>query len=352
MIWWLLPLTLILGCRSSPPTPNPSSVTVMAYNVENLFDTKDDPGKDDETYLPLSAKAEPSLKKACAKIPIPHYRIACYKTDWTHEKLIIKMQRLAQVILSVNQGRGPDVLILEEVENLAVLEQLRTQYLAKAGYKPAILLEGPDRRGIDVGMLSRLPQTAPPKLHIVSLKAQKGLKKNRIHPTRGILQATFSLPDKTNLHVFGVHFPSQGSPSQARLQAVARLNQLQQNLPEADLVIAGGDFNITKREDQKIYVESLGPQWLISHKLGCSNCKGTHNYRGHWSFLDALLFSKNLAPEAKGPWLVDAKSIRVESLVKVQVQKRKNIPARFLDGKKERGVSDHWPIVAEIRRKD
>ena len=33
-----------------------SSITVMSYNVENLFDSLDDPGKDDKAYLPIKTK--------------------------------------------------------------------------------------------------------------------------------------------------------------------------------------------------------------------------------------------------------------------------------------------------------
>ena len=69
----------------------------------------------------------------------------------------------------MNDGRGADIIALQEVENVAILERLRTEYLADSGYLPAILIEGQDIRGIDVAFLSRLPlaepgQTAPADL--------------------------------------------------------------------------------------------------------------------------------------------------------------------------------------------
>ena len=40
----------------SSVTVSDAAITVMSYNVENLFDSLDDPGKDDKAYLPYSLK--------------------------------------------------------------------------------------------------------------------------------------------------------------------------------------------------------------------------------------------------------------------------------------------------------
>ena len=41
------------------------SISVMTYNLENFFDTYDDPNKDDKAYLPLSVKQNPDHINAC-----------------------------------------------------------------------------------------------------------------------------------------------------------------------------------------------------------------------------------------------------------------------------------------------
>ena len=38
------------------------SFSVMAFNVENMFDNLDDPNKEDETYLPVSMKTSQILQ--------------------------------------------------------------------------------------------------------------------------------------------------------------------------------------------------------------------------------------------------------------------------------------------------
>ena len=45
-----------------------SSITVMSYNVENLFDSLDDPGKDDKAYLPYSLKQNKDHIEACNRV--------------------------------------------------------------------------------------------------------------------------------------------------------------------------------------------------------------------------------------------------------------------------------------------
>ena len=52
----VLTVLFITGCISNEHQASKGALTVMTYNVENLFDSLDDPGKDDETYLPIEVK--------------------------------------------------------------------------------------------------------------------------------------------------------------------------------------------------------------------------------------------------------------------------------------------------------
>lgn len=119
-----------------PPVAAPAAadeLTLASYNVENFFDPFDDPDKDD-------ADSTPSL----AQYPI-------------------EVARRARSIASTLGA--PDVLALEEVEKLAVLEDLAAHpLLADFGYAAA-LIEGPDGRGIDVGFLYRRE-----RLRLISLE--------------------------------------------------------------------------------------------------------------------------------------------------------------------------------------
>lgn len=323
----------------------------MTYNVENLFDNLDDQGKEDETYLPIEVKRTAQHRRKCARVSRDYYRKLCMNTDWSDAKIKRKLKRLADVILQIKNGQGPDVLIMQEVENLNVLERLRLNHLKGKGYLKSILIEGPDKRGIDVAIMSKLPQAGKAKLNIIDLsvadKEKKKADKNwKARPTRGILQARFQLPDDKKLTVFGVHFPSQGSPTPYRKVAVTTLNKLKKKLAPSEYVIAAGDFNITTKEDAKegLFSKDLAKEWMVSHLIGCNSCEGTHSYRGDWSFLDAILFSKNFRGEV---WVVDRKSIRVANK-SIYQKNHYGAPARFRDGKNQKGVSDHWPLAADI----
>ncbi len=331
-----------------------SALTVMTFNVENLFDTQDDPEKKDEPFLPLAHKNQRIAAKCRVANEGNNYRLKeCLTKDWSEGILEMKMKRLTDVLKQVKNGRGPDILILQEVENIGILERWRQEYLADFGYKPAILIEGPDERGIDVGLLTRLETSGPATLHIIPFKANENLKADQIRATRGILEANLKLPDGSPLTVFGVHFPSQGGPTETRHQAVEFLNSLKAKLPADRYVIAGGDFNITSDEDiQSGYVSRiLAKEWGVSHILGCADCPGTTYYPKNqsWSFFDILLVSQNMLPEKATSWHVMPASIRIENNSRYQVN-RFGGPARFNENSKN-GVTDHWPMVMEVMKK-
>ncbi len=98
----------------------PGEVTVAAYNLLNLFDEYDDPYRDDE-----GTPAKPRTQ----------------------------LEHLAASIHALNA----DVITVEEVENRDVLERFVNVFLADMGYRDVVLFEGNDRRGIDVGLISRVP---------------------------------------------------------------------------------------------------------------------------------------------------------------------------------------------------
>ena len=87
------------GQLPSSSTP-PGKICVAFYNVENLFDTVDDPGIDDAEFLPDG------------------------KNHWTTDKYHTKIANIAKVIKAMNDGNGPDILGLAEVENMHVMKDL------------------------------------------------------------------------------------------------------------------------------------------------------------------------------------------------------------------------------------
>ncbi len=108
----------------------PSVAVIMSYNVENLFDTINDP-ENDEDFLPSG------------------------KLKWNSQRYQEKLNHIAQVINGVKTENGdhyPLVVGLIEVEHASCLEDLGAlPSLAQAHYKVAFI-EGEDERGIDVGL--------------------------------------------------------------------------------------------------------------------------------------------------------------------------------------------------------
>ena len=342
----------LLACSPVPPEaesthPAPHTVTIMTFNVENLFDNDDDEGKDDRTYFPLEVKQTDEHKKACAEITVERWRDECLYWDWSDSIIEHKLSVIAKAILQVNDGRGADIIALQEVENIEILERLRTEYLADANYRPAVLIEGQDHRGIDVAFLTRLELAGEPVLH---RNPFTGFDEKQVADTRGILQAEFVLPDGSILTGFAVHFPAPHQPTGMRDVAYAHLNQLKSALPAGRPAFAAGDFNTTAEEDRNknMLERHARPQWTVVHELGCGGCKGTHYYQptGEWSFLDMILWSPGELRGAQATWKLSDNPYYVANRSPDQVLEN-GIPARFSlpEGS---GVSDHWPLVVTI----
>jgi endonuclease/exonuclease/phosphatase family metal-dependent hydrolase len=327
-----------------------SSLTIMTFNVENLFDNVDDPGKDDRTYLALAAKQNEQHRAACATIEVDRWREQCLDWDWNDDIIEKKLGVVAAVILQVGEGRGPDIVALQEVENIGILERLREEYLGAAGYKPGILIEGDDLRGIDVALLTRLDLAEPPALHRIAFS---GVAQDRVYDTRGILEATFVRPDGSLLTGYSVHFPAPFHPTEMREAAYRALNALRAQLPPDRDAFAAGDFNTTVVEDSE--KDMLGrfarPYWTVAHEVGCGRCKGTSYYapRDDWSFLDMILWSPAEIRGENATWELRADSVRIAN--GAPGQKRADGTPRRFEMPGGSGVSDHWPVVVTIESK-
>jgi len=353
MTWIAVVLAgLAAGCRQAPPTePVPGhAITIMSFNVENLFDNDNDPDKDDDTFLALADKQSDAHRAKCAPIPVDRWREQCLDWDWSDEIIERKLSVTAAAILQVDSGRGPDIVALQEVENLAILERLRTDYLRDAGYLPAILVEGNDARGIDVAFLTRLPLAGPPELRPVDFS---DFPPERVADTRDILEASFVLPDGSLLTGFAVHFPAPFQPTGMREASYAELNRLRGALPPDRPAFAAGDFNTTAAEDRELGLldRYVRPHWAVSQDIGCDGCRGTTYYArtGEWSFLDMVLWSPARVRGEKATWDIRADSSRIANRTPDQVA-ADGTPWRFeLPG--GAGVSDHWPVVVTIETK-
>lgn len=344
----LLPLValIMLGC-DQPTLSTSQSITLMTFNVENLFDAMDDPDRADRDYLPIELKQSEEHKAACAELRFESWQDRCLNIDWNEDVVNRKLAVIAATIRQVDNRRGPDVIAFQEVENIGILERLRTEFLSEFGYQPSVLLEGNDSRGIDVAFLSRLPLVGEPQLHNLVFADEFA---DRVDDTRGILQADFEMPDGSTLTGFAVHFPAPYHPTEMRVAAYDTLNELQAALPGDRYVFAAGDFNTTSAEDaEKNMLNRFAREnWTVSNDL-CDGCLGTSYFPPDrsWSFLDMILWRSCCGADAT--WQIRADSVRIANQTEAQVRDD-GTPRRF-SFPEGTGVSDHWPVVLVLESK-
>lgn len=330
----------------------PQTFSVMTYNVENLFDTQHDAGKDDYAFLPMQIKLNQGFIKKCKGQRFKHYREECERLDWTDSLLETKLQRLAQVITDYDE-KGADIVVLEEVENLQVLKMLQKK-LVSSNYQTIILKEDDDRRGIDIGVLSRFKELKPARLANIDFASwfekPKPFKKGR-QLSRGFLQIYLEGPGQSKITLFGVHLPSQMSPTAERERAIETLNVLgEEAAKEFPIVLAAGDFNIDGDESGQLYRGMIAPMWHVSHLRGCHTCSGTYYYdkQKTWSFFDAILQWSPKNAKDHGPWTMQAESIQVIKHIEGQINEQ-GIPQRF-NYEIGSGFSDHLPLAVRFNR--
>ena len=127
---------LLISLAATAQETKVKSYVVGFYNLENLFDTYNDPAKNDEEFLPDG------------------------RNQWTETKYQKKLHNMATVIKSMAEtnGRFHSVLGVSEIENRLVLEDLVSQpEIASANYQ-IVHYDSPDVRGVDVGLLYRPDQ--------------------------------------------------------------------------------------------------------------------------------------------------------------------------------------------------
>ena len=304
--------------------------SVMTLNTQNLFDTIDDPKKNDKAFLPIELKQSQSHINSCNAIRVKSWKDECLNLDWDEKTKDAKLNNLVQEIKNYDTF-GPDILALQEVENSNILSQLFS-LLKPYGYKYFALVEGNDYRGIDNAIISKF-KIIDTKLHYISFTGD-----NENKDTRPIMDATLIVNDKI-IKIYNVHFPAGYHPVSMRIDSLNTLKGLLKNHEYP--VIALGDFNVNQKEDSKLGIyNSQLRYWNVGHLTDCRNCKGTYyySYENTWSFLDTIFISKNRGLS----YVSDTVNVHVTDTNSFDKK-----PKRF-NPQTDLGVSDHFPIVAKL----
>ncbi|KAF0174936.1 MAG: hydrolase [Limisphaerales bacterium] len=158
-------------------------------------------------------------------------------------------QNTARVIQSLDA----DVLCVVEVEDRLTLERFSAELLKPlapaAAYAHAMLIDGNDPRGIDVGVLSRFP-VASVRPHVDDTFTGQDQKPYRVF-SRDCPEYEVTLPEGRTLWLLANHFKSQGYGSQAsndakRQRQAERVREILRRFDlKRDLVAVAGDLNGT-----------------------------------------------------------------------------------------------------------
>lgn len=328
---------------------------VMSYNVENLFDTDDDPLTADNDFLPDGNR------------------------HWTRGRLYHKLQQLAKVITAAGEWSTPAVVGLCEVENDSVLVRLLRSTPLRGQHYRYCMTHGEDTRGINVAFLYQRDKFryGGHTEHPVRF-TRKSHKR-----TRNILHVWGEVMTGERLDVFVCHFPSRyGGEKESeadRADAARTLRLLCDSIhalcPSPHILVIG-DFNDTPDNASMREILHARPLPVVRSSVpgsmpvrfppdtcpslllynlfagGRRNPPGSHKYQGEWSQLDQIIISSSLADTTSSMHLVpgSARTFSPPFLLVRDKSWRGERPFRTYYGfKYEGGYSDHLPVIADFR---
>ncbi len=309
---------------------------VAFYNVENLFDTIDDPDKFDDEFTPEG------------------------KREWTEKRYENKIYKISGTIkdLALKNGVPPFLMGLTEIENEKVLKDLQF-HLPAYQY---IHYESKDERGIDVALMYDpekffVTHSEPIYIDLSQVSEEEDY-------TRDILYVNGSYQNQL-IHIFVGHLPSKRNQDinlEKRIFALRNLakkiDSIYQKEPQPAIIIMG-DMN--ENPTRQILRDEIGFTSDIEKvREGVFYNPFIDEFeKGGYSLYhknDGMLFDQIiLSPYffSKGSKLKYSFADVFDDLkLKEWQPKFKNKPYRTYVGRKYLGgYSDHFPVFVEFNDK-
>jgi len=313
---------------------------VAFYNVENLYDTIDDPKTNDAEYLPDGAN------------------------KWNTFKYYDKLSKLSKVMSQLGTEKTPDgfsILGLAEIENSVVLEDLiKTKGLDDRNLA-IVHYDGPDRRGVDVAMLYR-------KDHFKVLSSRSIRVSNPVDTsfrTRDQLLVTGELFGERT-HFMVAHWPSRrgGEKRSAPLRLLAAqagravVDSILNAEPNAKIIYMGDLNDDPVNKSVTIGMKAKGNQeklvegdfYNTSYKFYREGI-GTLAWNDVWNLFDQMLISQSLLKDEQNGFVFHKKVVFNKPFVRQQEGNFKGYPFRsFVGGRYDGGYSDHFAVYVFLKR--
>ena len=317
--------------------------TVAFYNLENLFDTINDPLKYDE--------ASPIMEMHEAN---------------RSEVYLAKVKNMAKVVADIGKedtNNSPAVIGVSEVENRQVLVDLvNDPQLLDKDYG-IVHFDSPDARGIDVALLYQKALFKPTDTSSFELKIYDDDTRERVY-TRDQLLVSGKL-DGELIHIIVNHWPSRrGGEARSRPKRVAAANlnkriidSLQSIDPYAK-IITMGDLNdnpnnaslkeALKAESKKKKVGFKGIYNPFEDQFKKQGL-GTTGYRDAWSLFDQILLTQPFLEKDYESFRYYKSGIFNKNYLTNKHGRYKGDPFRsFADGSFTDGFSDHFPVYVYL----
>lgn len=310
--------------------------TIAFYNVENLFDTKDDSLIFDDNRTPNG------------------------KDRWTTARYHKKLKNISNVISKIGADvtqTSPDLIGLCEVENKQVLQDLINQPALFEKDYGIIHFDSPDERGIDVALLYKKTVFIPSsfeshRLLLFNTEDERNYTRDQL--------VVGGLLDQEKIHVIVNHWPSRSggeSRSKPNRIAAARLNRrIMDSLMRLNTqtkIISMGDLNDdpldeslkkvlkTKGAKRKLGEGELFNPMEKMYKKGI----GSLAYRDKWNMFDQIILTSNLVNTKEGCYKFWKAGVFSPLYLITQKGPYKRYPFRtYAGGNYLGGYSDHFPV--------
>lgn len=314
--------------------------TIAFYNVENLFDTINDPNKYDE--------ASPMMELKTGRSEV-------YKK---------KVQNMASVIAKIGAKTSkntPAIIGLSEVENRSVIEDLTNDPTLVEKDYGIIHFESPDERGIDVALMYQKALFSPinSSSHELKLTGSDG---DRDYTRDQLLVSGYLEGDL--IHLIVNHWPSRSggeARSRSKREAAAALNKrlidsLQSIDPYAK-IFSMGDLNDNPTNTSlKKVLRAKGDKKRVGFKDIYNPMEsffkkglGSNAYRDAWSLFDQILITKPLLDDDYSSFRFYKAGIFNAQFLITKKGQFKGYPFRsFSWGGFTNGYSDHFPVYVHV----
>ncbi|WP_282123245.1 endonuclease [Algibacter mikhailovii] len=307
--------------------------TIAFYNLENLFDVKNNRYSHDTDFLPTSVK------------------------KWTPKRYDNKLRKLSYAISNIGRretGKHPALVGLAEVENAKVIEELlATKHLEDYHYG-YVHFDSLDERGIDVALLydKNVFEVLSAEPFAIELTRDDG----SADYTRDILLVS-GLLDGEEVHIIVNHWSSrregQKETQPKRMASSHKVGEIISNLKsnnDTARIIVIGDFNDDPHSES---IKNLVDNFDVYNPFETirSYNRGSVKHKRQWFLFDQILISTNFLKNSKHAFEFYRANIFDEAFLKLFKGPFKGAPYRTYVGKKYKGgYSDHFPVYAILKK--